>query len=168
MTILWCFVISFGATVLMTGDWTSVPQRDLVTRWIFVFKDYIFESVCYVHARLVLKFFGCLVEEKNKLVISAPMIYTEPYIMFWMCADPLQGQVGGGWALEIETFLGPVKWHQTVRWVHLGPKKVKISKAQPTPTCPSNGIARIKNFTYRAIEIIGTKVVLCTRAHRWL
>jgi hypothetical protein len=22
------------------------------------------------------------------------------------------GQVGGGWALEIESFLGPVKWHQ--------------------------------------------------------
>ncbi len=24
-----------------------------------------------------------------------------------MRADPLQGQVGGGWALEIEAFLGP-------------------------------------------------------------
>jgi hypothetical protein len=24
-----------------------------------------------------------------------------------MRADPLRGQVGGGWALEIETFLGP-------------------------------------------------------------
>jgi hypothetical protein len=27
--------------------------------------------------------------------------------MFLMRADPLRGQVGGGWALEIETFLGP-------------------------------------------------------------
>ncbi len=30
-----------------------------------------------------------------------------PYEMFLMRADPLRGQVGGGWALEIETFLGP-------------------------------------------------------------
>jgi hypothetical protein len=28
-------------------------------------------------------------------------------IMFLMRADPLRGQVGGGWALETETFLGP-------------------------------------------------------------
>ena len=32
--------------------------------------------------------------------------------MFWMRADPLRGQVGLGWALEIETFLGPAKWHR--------------------------------------------------------
>ncbi len=43
------------------------------------------------------------------LAIYAPMIYTAPYIMFLMCADPLRGQAGGGWALEIDTFLGPVK-----------------------------------------------------------
>jgi len=35
--------------------------------------------------------------------------------MLLMRANPLRGQVGGGWALEIETFLGPVKWHQAVR-----------------------------------------------------
>jgi hypothetical protein len=39
------------------------------------------------------------------------MIYMAPYVMFLMPADPLREQVGGGWALEIETFLGPVKWH---------------------------------------------------------
>jgi len=27
--------------------------------------------------------------------------------MFLMRADPLRGQVRGGWALEIKTFLGP-------------------------------------------------------------
>jgi hypothetical protein len=27
--------------------------------------------------------------------------------MFLMCADQLREQVGGGWALEIETLLGP-------------------------------------------------------------
>jgi hypothetical protein len=32
--------------------------------------------------------------------------------MFLMRAETLRGQVGGGWALEIESFLGPVKWHR--------------------------------------------------------
>ncbi len=46
--------------------------------------------------------------------------------MCLMCAeDPLRGQVGGGWALEIETFLVPVKWHQPLGECHLGPKKVE-------------------------------------------
>jgi hypothetical protein len=51
------------------------------------------------------------------------MIYTAPYVMFLMRADPLRGQVGGGWALEIETFLGPVKWHGAVRRVPFGAQK---------------------------------------------
>ncbi len=37
------------------------------------------------------------------LAVYGPIIYTAPHIMFLM-ADPLQGQVGGGWALEIDTF----------------------------------------------------------------
>jgi hypothetical protein len=45
------------------------------------------------------------------LAIYAPMIYTALCIMFWVRAYPLRGQLGGGWALEIESFLGPVKWH---------------------------------------------------------
>ncbi len=55
-------------------------------------------------------------------------------------AYPLQGQVGGGWALEFESFLGPVKWH----WA-------ENSRAQPPPTCPSNGYARIQNIMHRAV-----------------
>jgi hypothetical protein len=35
------------------------------------------------------------------------MIYTAPYVPYLMRADPLRGQVGGGWALEIKTFWGP-------------------------------------------------------------
>jgi hypothetical protein len=50
--------------------------------------------------------------------------------MFWLHADPLRGQVGGGWALEIETFLGPVKWLMMLSECHLGPKKVEMSRAQ--------------------------------------
>jgi hypothetical protein len=32
-----------------------------------------------------------------------------PFAMCLMRAEPLRGQVGGGWALEIKTFLGSVK-----------------------------------------------------------
>jgi hypothetical protein len=35
------------------------------------------------------------------------MICTAPCIMFSMRAYQLRGQVGGGWALEFENFLGP-------------------------------------------------------------
>jgi hypothetical protein len=48
------------------------------------------------------------------LTIYAPMIHTAQCIMFWMRAYPLRGQVGGGWALEFESFLGPVKWQETI------------------------------------------------------
>ncbi len=46
------------------------------------------------------------------IAIYAPMIYTAPCIMFWMLAYPLRGEVGGGWALEFPSFLGPVKWER--------------------------------------------------------
>ncbi len=62
--------------------------------------------------------------------------------MFWMRAYPLHGEVGGGWALEFLSFLGPVKW---------GPKKLGNSRAQPPPTSPSNGYARIQNIMYTGL-----------------
>jgi hypothetical protein len=43
------------------------------------------------------------------------MIYTAQCIMFRMRAYSLRGQVGGGWALEFSSFLGPMKWH---RWFY--------------------------------------------------
>ncbi len=33
--------------------------------------------------------------------------------MFLMRADALRGKLGGGWALEISSFLGP-KWHSPI------------------------------------------------------
>jgi hypothetical protein len=60
------------------------------------------------------------------------MIYTVPCIMFWMRAYPLQGQVGGGWALDTASFLGPVKWHRADRRVPFGAQKT--SRAQLPPT----------------------------------
>jgi hypothetical protein len=58
------------------------------------------------------------------ITIYAPMIYTAPRVMFLMQADTLRGQVGGGWALEMESFLGPVKWHRADRRVPFRPKKL--------------------------------------------
>ncbi len=41
--------------------------------------------------------------------------------MLLMRENPLRGHMGGGfWALEIETFLGPVKRHRAVRRVPFG------------------------------------------------
>jgi hypothetical protein len=62
---------------------------------------------------------------KHILTIYAPMIYTAPCIMYWMRAYPLRGQVGGVWALEFESFLSPVKWHQADR-------RVPFHRAQKT------------------------------------
>jgi hypothetical protein len=48
----------------------------------------------------------------RELTSYAPMIYTAPCVMFLMRADTLRGQLGGCWALEMESFLGPVKWYR--------------------------------------------------------
>ncbi len=45
------------------------------------------------------------------------MMYTAPCIMFRMRANPLRGEVGGGWALEFSSILGLVKWHRADRRV---------------------------------------------------
>ncbi len=62
-----------------------------------------------------------------------------------MRADPLRGQVGGGWALEIESFLGPVKWQRSDRRVPFGAQKTRDFQGPTPPTYPCNGSARIKN-----------------------
>ena len=45
--------------------------------------------------------------------------------MFWMRAYPLLAEVGGGWALEFESFLGPVKWHRADRRVPFGAQQTR-------------------------------------------
>ncbi len=71
------------------------------------------------------------------LYIKPPMhlwyMYTALCIMFWMRAYPLLGQVGGGWALEISSFLGPK--------CHLPMGFMPFHRAQKTltPTRPHNG-----------------------------
>jgi hypothetical protein len=53
------------------------------------------------------------------------MIYTAPCIMFWRHAYPLRRQVGGGWALEFESFLGPV--HRAIKII--GAKVILCTRA---------------------------------------
>jgi hypothetical protein len=67
------------------------------------------------------------------LAIYAPMIYTAPCVLLLSRQHPLRGQVGGGWALEIETFLGPVKWRRADRRVPFGSKKVKVNTLVASP-----------------------------------
>jgi hypothetical protein len=52
--------------------------------------------------------------------IYAPKIYKASCVMFLMWAASITRVVGGGWALEIENFLGPVKWHRADRRVPFG------------------------------------------------
>jgi hypothetical protein len=59
------------------------------------------------------------------LTIYAPMIYPAPCLMFWMRACPLLGQLGGGWALEIKSFLGPVKWYRADSQLPFGAQKTR-------------------------------------------
>jgi hypothetical protein len=62
------------------------------------------------------------------------MIYAALYVMLLMREDTLREQVGGGWALEIETFLDAVKWHQVVAGeCYLGPKKLRFPVSNPLP-----------------------------------
>ncbi len=110
------------------------------------------------------------------------MIYKPPCVMFLMGAV-LRGKVGG---------VGP--WKSRVFWAlwndidsigegRLGPKKLEISRAQPPPTCPSSGSARIKNnknnyaqgrINHRCIVVLCTKLirnqhqtVKCIVSHQW-
>jgi hypothetical protein len=59
----------------------------------------------------------------------APMIYTALCIVFWMRLDL--------------KFLGP-KWHSPIRLM-------PFHRAQPSPTCPHNGYARIQNIMHGAV-----------------
>jgi hypothetical protein len=58
------------------------------------------------------------------------MIYTALCIMFWMRAYPLRGEVGGGWALEFESFLGPVILHLSDRRVPFGAQNTQERKTK--------------------------------------
>ncbi len=67
-----------------------------------------FSNFCFKKISILLSFPAYHV---MVIAIYAPMIYTAPCIVSWMCVYLIRGQVGGGWAMDIESFLDPVKWH---------------------------------------------------------
>jgi hypothetical protein len=69
-----------------------------------------------------------------------------------ICINCLDGRSHDtmGWALEISSFLGP-KWSSPIRCHFTGPKQLSNSRAQPPPTCPRNGYARIQNIMHGAV-----------------
>ena len=70
------------------------------------------------------------------------MIYTAPCIMFWMRAYPLRGEVGGGWTLELPSFLSPVKWERADRRVPFG--HFDILSLKNEVNVPSNSTVLIR------------------------
>ncbi len=52
------------------------------------------------------------------------LIYTAVCNAFDSGSIHYEGKWEGGWALEIETFLGPVKWHRADRRVPPGAQKI--------------------------------------------
>ncbi len=92
---------------------------------------------------------------RNSYSIYGPMIYTAVFLMLLMRANLLRGQLGSGWALEIETFLGPLKWHQAVRRVPFGAQKraPRLTHAlrccdYPRPVCRCMCSLRVETFTF--------------------
>jgi hypothetical protein len=65
------------------------------------------------------------------------MIYAALYVTLLMWENLLLRQVGGGWALEILTFLGSNGTRLTALCHFTGPKKMSISRAQPPSHLPS-------------------------------
>ncbi len=65
------------------------------------------------------------------------MIYTAPRVIVFMRAGPLLGELGGGLALEISSFLGPLKWHEPIGECHLGPPRFSPSNCPPYSPLPS-------------------------------
>ncbi len=60
----------------------------------------------------------------------APMIYTSPFVMIF---DPLLEQVGGGWTLEISSFLGP-KRHSPIGSMPVHRAQKTLDFQGPTPS----------------------------------
>jgi hypothetical protein len=96
--------------------------------------------------------------------------------MLLMRANPLRGQLEGGWELEIQTFLGPVKWHRTVLGeCHFGPKKVMVPGPNHLPldqvmdfsisktlrTWPCINQRSIGSFMFMSFCILGSVFCIC-------
>jgi hypothetical protein len=88
-----------------------------------------------------------LVKKNQYIVHLFLFINTALYIMHLMRANPLLGQGGEVWAMEILTFLGPKCHLPDCSMPFHRAKKVSISRAQPPPAFHHNGFACIKSIT---------------------
>jgi hypothetical protein len=73
-------------------------------------------------------------------------------------AYPLRGEVGGGWAVEFESFLGPVKWHRADRRVPFGAQKshivLRVNSLRYFFGVPDIDHAQMENFIHVACKSI--------------
>jgi hypothetical protein len=68
-------------------------------------------------------------DQKYKLAFYGPMIYTAPYVMLLMRANPLRGQIGVGWAGGNRDFFGPSEMASSRQANGIrGPKKSRFLK----------------------------------------
>ncbi len=95
--------------------------------------------------------------------------------MPFMQANPLLGQAGGGWALEISTFLDP-KWRLPDGSMpfHSAQKRLNI-QGQPPPTCPRNGCtslqylwSQISSFMRHTVFTVDIGVLLKQAKYKYL
>jgi hypothetical protein len=67
------------------------------------------------------------------------MIYTALCVMLLIVMHPLLGQAGGGWALEILTFLGP-KWNSPIGSMPFHRAQKKSRFPGPSSRCHFTGL----------------------------
>jgi hypothetical protein len=79
------------------------------------------------------------------------MIYTALCVMLLMRQHPLLGEVGGGWALEIYTFLGQMALSYRLDASSQGPKKLQFPGPDPLPLALITDAAHIKSITHGAV-----------------
>jgi hypothetical protein len=77
---------------------------------------------------------------KNNYSIYAPMIYTAPCIMLLMRADTLRGEVVGGLALEISSFVGPCEMARADRRVPLEAHVMYLHASKALRTGPNKSL----------------------------
>ncbi len=72
-------------------------------------------------------------------------------IMFWMCAYPLLGEVGGGWALDFSSFWASNDTCLSAPCHFTGPKYSRIPGPNPLPLPFVMDMHASKTFMHRAV-----------------
>jgi hypothetical protein len=112
---VWGDIVVYILTVCLHNQLPREMERTNMTYHVLlldaVIRAFLIWNYITLHYKLpYLPLLKSPLEAHVRKTTYAPMLYTSLYVMFLMRADPLLGQVGGGWTLEISTFLGP-KWH---------------------------------------------------------